>query len=305
MASLGYEPIRNEEGNIPYGKADKLEEYCYKEIQNVDILISIIGGRFGMESQCSKWSISNEELKTAFKSHKQVYIFIEKNVFSEFETYLYNKDTKNIRYRYVDNTKIFQFIDELKGLSSNNNIKAFETSTDIKDYLKDQLAGLFQSFLSDQSKSNEVDLAIRLEKTSETLEKLVDYLKESNKDKEEGITKLFKMNHPFVNHLEEILNIKFNFWIDNLEELKDLLSSIGWQYEENDDKDASVSYLWIDTMSTPFEDGKELRISKDLFDDKGNLKDIKASEWKVDFIKVNDINNGASSTVYDPNDLPF
>ncbi|HJS00911.1 MAG TPA: DUF4062 domain-containing protein, partial [Flavobacterium sp.] len=47
LESLGYQPIRNEEGDIPYGKDDALEEYCYKEIQNIDILISIIGGRFG------------------------------------------------------------------------------------------------------------------------------------------------------------------------------------------------------------------------------------------------------------------
>jgi len=35
IESLGYEPIRNEEGDIPYGKDEALEEYCYKEIKNV------------------------------------------------------------------------------------------------------------------------------------------------------------------------------------------------------------------------------------------------------------------------------
>lgn len=42
IKDLGYEPVLNELGNIPYGKDDKLEEYCYKEISNVDILVSII-----------------------------------------------------------------------------------------------------------------------------------------------------------------------------------------------------------------------------------------------------------------------
>lgn len=147
VSDFGYEPIRNEEGNIPYGSTEKLEEYCYKEIQNVDILVSIIGGRFGTEAQNSKWSISNKELRKAFELGKQVYIFIEKSVMSEYETYLYNKETEGIKYRYVDNPKIYQFIEELKALSSNNNIKAFETSADIQSYLKEQLAGLLQSFL--------------------------------------------------------------------------------------------------------------------------------------------------------------
>ena len=38
IESLGYEPIRNEEGDIPYGKDEALQEYCYKEITNVDNL---------------------------------------------------------------------------------------------------------------------------------------------------------------------------------------------------------------------------------------------------------------------------
>jgi len=30
IKDLGYEPVLNELGSIPYGKNDKLEEYCYK-----------------------------------------------------------------------------------------------------------------------------------------------------------------------------------------------------------------------------------------------------------------------------------
>ena len=61
LENLGYQPIRNEEGDIPYGKDDALEEYCYKEIQNIDILISIIGGRFGTESKSKDLSISKRK----------------------------------------------------------------------------------------------------------------------------------------------------------------------------------------------------------------------------------------------------
>ena len=40
VQALGYEAVRNEEGNIPYGREKKLEDYCYKEVQNVDIFQS-------------------------------------------------------------------------------------------------------------------------------------------------------------------------------------------------------------------------------------------------------------------------
>ena len=49
VENLGYDITRNEEGDIPYGKDEALEEYCYKEIKGIDILISIIGGRYGTE----------------------------------------------------------------------------------------------------------------------------------------------------------------------------------------------------------------------------------------------------------------
>lgn len=309
VESLGYEAVRNEEGNIPYGREKSPEDYCYKEVQNVDILVSIIGGRFGSESQKSKWSISNEELKTAIKLNRQVYICIEKNVYSEYETYALNKDAKDIRYRYVDNPKIYQFIDDLKSLTSNNNIMAFETSADIKAYLQEQFAGLFQSYLSEQSKAKEMDLVVRLENTSKTLEHLVDYLKESNDDKEEGISKLLKMNHPFVIHLKEILNINFNFWIDNLNELKDFLDNLGWKYEENDDTDVTQSFLWVIPGESPWENSRELRISKDLFDSKGTLKDIKISNWNPNYLVVDDKSNDSSTLEPEDSnntdDLPF
>ena len=63
------------------------------------------------------------ELSTALKEGKQVYIFIEKNVLAEYETYLLNKNKEDITYKYIDNIKIYKFIEEIKSLSANNNIK--------------------------------------------------------------------------------------------------------------------------------------------------------------------------------------
>ena len=103
IETLGYEAIRNEEGDIPYDKEEALEEYCYNEIKSIDILISIIGGRFGTEVKQNAYSISQTELRKALKEKKQVYIFIDKNVLSEYETYRLNKDKEDIKYKFVDN----------------------------------------------------------------------------------------------------------------------------------------------------------------------------------------------------------
>ena len=131
IESLGYEPVRNEVGDIPYGKDDSLQTYCYREVGNIDIFISILGGKYGSkaisEGQTREYSVSQMELKTALKEDKQVFVFIEKDVLTEYETYLANKDNENVRYRYVDNPNIYKFIEEIKSLPNNNNIKGFES----------------------------------------------------------------------------------------------------------------------------------------------------------------------------------
>ena len=64
IKGLGYDVVRNEQGGIPYGTNENLEDYCYSEIASVDILVAIIGGRFGSTSKDEKYSISNEEIKS-------------------------------------------------------------------------------------------------------------------------------------------------------------------------------------------------------------------------------------------------
>ena len=57
----GFDPVLNERGQIPYGNEEKLEEYCYREIENCDILVSIIGGRHGSSSSHDPYSISHQQ----------------------------------------------------------------------------------------------------------------------------------------------------------------------------------------------------------------------------------------------------
>ena len=122
----------------------------------MDILVSIIGGRFGNPSasdsgKVSEYSITQKEILTALKHDKLVYLFIDKSVLTEYETYKLNKGNENVTYKYVDNVNIYKFIEEIKSLSRNNNIKAFETADDIKLYLREQFAGLFKQSLIDAS----------------------------------------------------------------------------------------------------------------------------------------------------------
>lgn len=302
LTNLGYEPVRNEEGNIPYGNEESLETYCYKEIKNVDIFVSIIGGRFGSTSQESRWSISNEELRTALKYKKQVYIFIDAQVAAEYETYLLNKEGST-RYKYIDNIKIYEFIEDIKRLTSNNNIKEFSTSAQIQQYLKEQLAGLFQSFLDQQSRMKDYNLASKLESTANTLEKLVDYLREVNKGNTDAVASLLKSMHPLIHNLSSILNIDFGFWIEDLKMLNSFMESQGWEsYSSQDDSVFGNNFVWkkgVKEITTIY-------ISKSLFDEQMKLIDIKQSEWKDDYVTIQtESKDLSSSSSIDIIDLPF
>lgn len=306
IKDMGYEPVLNEMGNIPYGKDDKLEEYCYKEISSIDILVAIVGGRFGSESQNNHYSISQMEFRTAFEQNKQVYIFIEKNVHAEYQTYLINKRNLDIKYKFADNIKIYQFIEYIESLPNNNNIYGFETSYDIIHYLQEQWSGLFQRFLSEQSRFKEINLIKGIENTAKTLNQLVDFLTEERKDKDRAIQDILLSNHPAMEQVRRILNVGYRVYFTSKEELTQWLSARSYRLNEIDELlDEIVDEDYFEYSNTDNRLSKKyiLRIQKQIFNDDGKLKVYTNFEWREEFITltVNDL----SVVVDDDDDLPF
>lgn len=282
LSSLGYEPVRNEEGSIAYGSEKELQEYCYKEIHNVDILISIIGGRFGSEANDKQWSVSNKELLTALEDEKQVYIFIDKNVASEFRTYQKNRNIENIEYCYVDNPKIYEFVEKVNSLKRNNNIKTFETSADIQHYLKEQLAGLFHSLMEEKAKYREINLTNKLIASTKSLEELVQLLINANKNNADEVKSMLKTNHPAVRRISELLELKFGVWIDSLEMLSKLLISYGWVLQSNN----SETGMWEWKKESLFDKPLLFQVSSEIFNPDHSLREFTQKEWKDSYISI-------------------
>ena len=292
IEGLGYEPVRNEEGDIPYGKDEALQAYCYKEIANIDVLVSIIGSRYGsagiIKEKEQEYSVSQLELKTALKEDKQVFVFIDKNVFTEYETYILNKNNENVIYKYVDNVNIYKFIEEIKAIPHNNNIKGFETAEDITSYLREQFAGLFKQFMLDNKRVKETLIIRDIENTAKTLRELVDYLKEDSQGKDEEINRIIRINHPMVGRLKELLNIHYNIYIEGKRDLEALLKARGYKFNP-------IEEYWERTFNNEL---LKLFISEDLFEN-DKLKYIKASDWSDDFIKLE------KAFLQKDDDLPF
>lgn len=285
IVSLGYEPVRNEEGNIPYDKEEALENYCYKEISNIDILISIIGSRYGSESSKESerdYSISQVELRTALKENKQVFVFIDKNVITEYETYLLNKERADLNYKFVDNVKIYKFIEEIKSLPKNNNIKEFESAQDITSYLKEQFAGMFKQYMLDSKKMQESLVIKDIENTAKTLKELIDYLKEDSQGKDKEINSIIRVSHPIVGKLKELLSIDYNFYIEGIRDLGALLREHGFRSSFDSDSE----YTWYrEYRANSVLNKEKLYVNKDLFD-QDNLKYIKPADWDDNNVRL-------------------
>ena len=283
IKEMGYEPILNERAQIPYGKDFALEEYCYKEIDRCDILVSIIGGRFGSDSDHKPYSIAQMELKHALEVRKQVYIFVDRNVLSEYSTYLANKDNEKIRFRNVDDVSVYRFLEEIHSLPHNNPIAHFETSQDIISYLRTQWAGIFQRLLQEDAQKEEINVVKEIRTAAETLNKLVSFLTEERKGKDDAIQTILLSTHPAFNEVKKLLNIKYRVYFINLDELSMLLKARTFKPVDEIEWDDPNYQEWISNK----ENTQNLfKVAKSIFDDDGKLKVMTKDDWNDDLIKL-------------------
>lgn len=293
-----FEPILNERGHIAYSSQVRLEEYCYREIDNCDILISIIGGRFGSTAyESGGYSISQKELQTALDKGKQVYIFIDKAVLHEYKTYEHNKDNEEViklmKFSAVNDIKIYKFLDDVFALPINNQYTGFETSNEIIQYLQEQWASLFQSLLSDVAKQKDIKLIEELKDTAKTLKQLVTYLTNEKEKGSEAIKEILLANHPVFIAIKNAINTNIRIYFANQDELNALLVAFGYYH---DVFIGSVDYEFWENS-----DGKKIGISKKLFTDDKKLRILDINEWDDDFVKKIQ----KPTPVNSDDDLPF
>lgn len=167
---MGYEPILFESGDIPFKHDHSLDESCYREIENAHMQILIIGGRYGSEesrtSEKAKQtkdkmysfynSITKIEYKTALDKGLPVYVFVEKQVLAEYDTFKNNRENTTVKYAHVDSINIFTLIDEIYSQRTGNYVKGFEKFDDISNWLKEQWAGLFADYLKNNKSKIEL-----------------------------------------------------------------------------------------------------------------------------------------------------
>jgi hypothetical protein len=295
IREIGYEPVLFERGHVPYGKEDALEEYCYREISTCDVVVAIIGGKFGTQAKDQQQSITQKELKTAIEQGKQVYVFVEKSVHAEYKTYLVNKELQGFKPSSVNDLRVFKFLEEIYGLPAGNPIEAFEVSDDITRFLREQWAGLFQRLLQESARQKQINIIENLKSTADTLNKLVTFLTEERSKGDEAIKDILLSSHPAFGAVKKYAKVPYRVVFHTLKELEALLNARSW-------KKRNAPKGWLEwepnNGTTPY-----LRVRADIFEPDGRLRIIKPEDWDPNSIA--EVQRQPVKAVSIDEDMPF
>lgn len=223
IESLGYDSVLSEKGDIAYSPDIPLDESCYREASGADIFVLIIGGRYGSsvsdeEKTPSRTfferydSITKKEYETAWSKDIPIYILIEQNVYSEYQTYLRNKSTKSIKYAHVDSINIFRVIEEILLKPRNNPVHTFERFPEIEAWLREQWSGLFRELLQRMSNQKQIStLSSQVETLGAINTTLQRYLEiVIAKVSPEEAPELIKSEHARLGEIEQLDKLKEN-----------------------------------------------------------------------------------------------
>ncbi len=278
LQNLGYEPVMHDKGNIPYTQDVSLEDSCYNELSTCDIVVCIIGNKFGSKSAIGDYSITMTELKTAIKNRKKIFIYILKDVFAENLTYSANK-ANNFIPAHVDNIKIHEFISELKDTVKNHPIIPFETVSDITNNLRDQFAGIFQWLLSQSAMLTESKTYEDLKETADIIRELISNISTENDSFYNKLSGTIYAVRPSIRKILAIFGgKKYDLFIPNKDALIQYLSDLGFSVSEDE--------LFDDLICTKYADDFKytLKLDSRLFDGNDNIADIRDKNLLAEYI---------------------
>lgn len=150
VSELGYNPIMADYGDIGYLPHLSVEDSCYNAMKDCQLVILIIGKRYGSISN-SGLSITQNEFRTARLHKIPTLCLIDKEVLSYKKIYEANKKTLRDNFPEMDKPKdTFEFINEFIDSSINNGYRPFETVNEARFNIKRQIAHIFGNMLRDK-----------------------------------------------------------------------------------------------------------------------------------------------------------
>jgi hypothetical protein len=181
LSRMGYEPVMSEYSDILYDPKDHTHVSCIRDIVNADMLVLMIGSRFGGTASTSalplldftslsdmsssvevlaekeKLSITQLEVLRAIELDIPLFAFVDEKVYADHHVYQNNKNNPildKIKFPSIDKPEtaryIFEFINLITHRVSNNAIVSYKNFARIEDHLVKQWSLLFQRLLRDR-----------------------------------------------------------------------------------------------------------------------------------------------------------
>lgn len=176
---LGYDPILSEYSDVLYDPRTHTHTSCIQEVPNADIVVLLIGSRFGGRAvpealgsidienllkssfdvtvlrEPEKLSITQLEVLKAIDATIPVFAFVDEKVMHDHFVYQKNKDiAEKIKFPSIDKPEsakyIFEFINFLHFRNKGNSVISFSRIEDIETHLLKQWGALFQKLLREQ-----------------------------------------------------------------------------------------------------------------------------------------------------------
>ncbi len=283
LKGLGYVPVMHDKGNVTYTQGDvSLEQACYNELATCDIVVCIIGGKFGTQSSGSDFSITMEELQEAIHKRKIIYIYILKDVYAENFTYMANKDTGSFNPYHVDDIRVHEFIVKIKNALKNAPILPFDSVSDITSNLRQQFAGMFQHLLTKESTATEIKTYYDLQDATSRIKKLIANLSEEQIDFFQKFNScILAVSFPLRYLLEKLGINNFKIFAPNKEAVFEFLNQIGYIEIPPELPFGEPSVFQREDDRYTY----QIELANELFEDNGIVKDIRKTEILNEYIK--------------------
>jgi HAD superfamily phosphoserine phosphatase-like hydrolase len=163
---LLYDPVVFERGGIHFDPRKPLDLSCYNAVKECDMMVLIIGGRYGSNSSDtfassdgrSLNSVTKTEYLEALSAGIPILTFVRQKVHNEYYSYANQPKAKRKDFRpsTVDNILVFQLIKEIHELGTNNLLIEYETAAELLNYLKKSTASLVQDALKNRRSGDEL-----------------------------------------------------------------------------------------------------------------------------------------------------
>ncbi|WP_264564695.1 DUF4062 domain-containing protein [Flavobacterium sp. N3904] len=138
LKEKGHELLLSDRATFPVEIGIHRHDVCINNVQNCDLFILIVDGRFGApyykdENLSITWAEFNEALRT----ERKIIPFVRKDVFNERQSYRHNlKKGNSFEPFFADTIRVFDLMGEIQRHEGGFWIEQFENSVEIKDRLE-------------------------------------------------------------------------------------------------------------------------------------------------------------------------